>query len=438
MFKGFQYKRMSLGIAIYLIGHPIIFFFRDFVGLARGQTWFTATCLVGGLMLMIPGSILRKFYQPNMSATLPLMGWITLSIFYLFFVNPYLGDPNFNMFRELVNYAMTLGFFFLLVSIPNDVKDHFVPVWAVFTFFGNIFLFYALLTSATYTLGARAAISFSEEGDAGNPHVFARNGFAGIFASFLLFKTRYIIVKLFAYFNLLFSIVTVLLTQTRSVLLSFLITIAVYCFFHLRPHNIKSGIRSLAQPLNLFVMVVIVGSTAAFIASKPQFIDLMSLYFETFTDKFGNVILTALGLNDDTTVDYSAAGRVTNVTYVYWLFDGRPDAFLLGQGYRAMYIDVPVVEALFDLGVLGGYFFGRTVYELLRASLRAIKDHQNPLTTFLGYLYVPTFVYAFTGGQPFDTSFLFPFVLMARFLGNDYGPPPEPKPEPAPAELESA
>jgi hypothetical protein len=424
---------MSLGIAIFLIGHPVIFFFRDQMGLARGKTWFTAVCLVAGLLMMIPGSFLRKFYKPNMDATIPLMGWIGLSMFYLFFVNTYLADPNFNMFREIVNYTMTLGFFILLLSIPNDVKDHFVPIWAIFTFFGNIFLFYSLLTSATYTLGNRAAISFSEEGDAGNPHVFARNGFAGIFASFLLFRSRNFLTKLFAYTNLLFSIATILLTQARATLLAFFITIFIYAIFHLRPANIKNGIRSLIRPFNLFIFACLFGGTIVFLASRPQVIDLMALYFDSFSDKFVNVLLTVTGFNDDKSIDYSAAGRLFNLTYVLYLLDGRPEAFILGNGYRQMYIDVPIVEALFDCGIMGGYFFGRTVWELLKSALRAIREHENDLTTFLGYLYVPTFVAAFTGGQPFDTSFLFPFVLMARFLGNRYDPV-----EPEPAETEQA
>lgn len=439
MFKGFQYKRMSLGIAIFLIGHPVIFFFRDQLGLARGQTWFTATCLVAGLLMMIPGTFLRKFYRPNMEATIPLMGWIGLCIFYLFFVNTYLSDPNFSLFREIVNYAMTLGFFFLLISIPNDVKDHFVPIWAIFTFFGNIFLFYSLLTSGTYTIGSRAAISFSAEGDAGNPHVFARNGFAGIFASFLLFRSKGILVKLFAYFNLLLSIVTILLTQARATLLAFLITVLIYAFFHLRASNIKKGLRALGQPINLFVFLCLIGGTLGFLASRPQYVDFVTLYFESFSDKFINVLLTATGFNDDKTTDYSAAGRLFNLSYVINLLNGRPEAFIAGSGYRQMYIDIPIVEAFFDCGLLGGYFFGRTVWELLKSSLQAIRDHQNSLTTFLGYLFIPTFVAAFTGGQPFDTSFLFPFVLMARFLGNRYdSPEPVPESEEEATELESA
>jgi hypothetical protein len=87
----------------------------------------------------------------------------------------------------------------MLVSVSNEVKDYFLPVTVALTFLGSICLIYSMATNPLFVLGQRATVVFGDGTSAsnGNPHVYARNAFAGIFASYFMFQTRNSLWKLF-------------------------------------------------------------------------------------------------------------------------------------------------------------------------------------------------------------------------------------------------
>ena len=116
LFTNLKYSRMALGIAIFIMGHPLIFFFRDGLKLMPNSSVFTAVCLAAGLLMMVPGTIFSKFYPVNMKIIGPLLGWIAIAVFYMLFNNPFYGDPEYTILREVINYGMTLGFLFLLIN----------------------------------------------------------------------------------------------------------------------------------------------------------------------------------------------------------------------------------------------------------------------------------------------------------------------------------
>lgn len=420
---------MALGIAIFIMGHPLIFFFRDGLKLAPNSSVFTAVCLAGGLVLMIPGTIFSKFYPMNMKIITPLLGWLAVAIFYLLFNNPMLGALKYDLLREFINYGMVLAFMFLLLNVPNEVKDHFVPVFVVFTLMGNLGLFYSLITNPFYVIGSRASIYFDDE-FGGNPHVFARNGFAGFIASIMMLLARNWLWRVLAYVNLIASLLCVLLTQTRSAMLAMIVMFVLFAYYHIRPANLKRFAKAALSPGNLAFILIAFGGLIVFLITKRQYLELITGYFDIFWERFLAVWETAAGYGNYNrtyeAADASAEQRVRSLTYFSWTLMGNPSFLVLGGGYRFLYLDFPVLEAMIDCGILGFYFFGKVALECTRESLRAIKTLQNPLTTFLAYLFIPIFIALFTSGQPFDTPFLFFFTMMGRFMGTKYADEPEP------------
>ncbi len=413
LFEGFQYKRMALGIALFSMGYPIIFFLRDGLKLAPQSSVFTAICLALGLLLMIPKTLFRKYYSLNQKIAVPVLGWIGLCIFYLFIINP--GGSSLS--RELINYAMSFAFCFLLISTPDEVKDHALPVFILFIFLGNLGLFYSLLTNPFYVVGARASIYFDDE-YGGNPHVFARNGFFGVIGSaILLFLTKEnILYKLLALVNFFASLVTVILTQSRSTLLSVLLSLGVLLFFHFKLSNLKRIASTVFKPGNLIILLVVV-YYVIYKISRMDFINLLIGISETFFQKFLDVFETSVqGADADEVADYSALQRVISFNTFKNTLLYNPLSLILGNGYRAIYMDFPILESMYNYGLAGIYFFGKSVIEIVKECYKSIRSVISPFSTFLGFVFIPITVSVFSQGQPNDTTFIYPFLLMARFM----------------------
>ncbi|WP_420154443.1 hypothetical protein [Siphonobacter sp.] len=312
---------------------------------------------------------------------------------------------------------MSFAFCFLLISTPDEVKDHALPVFILFIFLGNLGLFYSLLTNPFYVVGARASIYFDDE-YGGNPHVFARNGFFGVIGSaILLFLTKEnVLYKLLALVNFFASLVTVILTQSRSTLLAVLLSLGVLIFFHFKLSNLKRITSTLFKPRNFIIMLIVV-YYVIYKISRMDFINLLITISETFFQKFLDIFETSVqGADADDVADYSALQRVISFnTFKNALFY-NPISLILGNGYRAIYMDFPILESMYNYGLAGIYFFGKSVIEIVKECYKSIRFVISPFSTFLGFVFIPITVSVFSQGQPNDTTFIYPFLLMARFM----------------------
>src|ERR671933_161294 len=103
-----DYMRMVVGMCILIDGYPIIFFFRETLRLAPGSSAFTAASFAGGLLLMVPFTFLRRLYKPNYTMFWMGVGFLLLSILYMY---TYMGDPGFKDYnRDLIYYLYVFIF----------------------------------------------------------------------------------------------------------------------------------------------------------------------------------------------------------------------------------------------------------------------------------------------------------------------------------------
>ena len=420
----FKYSRQFLGIFIVFMGSPLIFFFKEVLGFGGGSG-FTVVSLLLGLGLMVsPDDIFRKFYKPNLPAYRLAFIFMAVVLINFFFINPFYGyTANSSIFlRDLVNYASIFVFFILLLGVSNDVKDYFLPIVVALTFLGSICLIYSMSTNANFIIGQRASVVFGDGTTtaSGNPHVYARNAFAGVFSSYLMLKNRSTLWKLFSLGNLLLSLIVLVLTQARSILLAFFFTLVIFLYYNVSAKSFKNAAKNIFKPQNLFLIMLLLGGVAYFISTQAKLLSIINLYYDTFSITFTKAILTATGLEDSKTIDYSAMGRVNSFgTFKKVLFES-PWELILGKGYRFLYMDIPILETWIDCGILAFWSFAMMNIVLFREALRAIKSGLNQFTTFLGYFYLCYFVTLFTGGEPYGIAYWFVFCVMIRFLGVRY------------------
>ncbi|WP_345246634.1 hypothetical protein [Nibrella saemangeumensis] len=337
------------------------------------------------------------------------------------------GDPLFSDYtKDLLYFLYIFIFLFLLINIPNDIIEVCIPVIIAFTLISNLALVYAMITDPTWALGQRAAITYGTDDErSGNPHVFARNALMCVIAcSVWVFRPQTnFIGRIMALFAGVFSMAILVMTQTRSSIVALVLVVLAFIFFHARPAQIKSAVRGLFRPLPIITMGIVFIGIIFFFRRYYEIYGLLYSYIIAFVERNLENMYALLGLKVGSykaEFDASAGNRAVSATFLNNVLIGHMHLLILGAGYKFLYLDIPVVEALINHGILGFFLFAGMNCIILYHAFRTIKSNPNPLATFLAYFYLLIFVQLFTNGRPYDTSFWHPLCLMIRFLGIDH------------------
>ncbi|QJW90737.1 hypothetical protein HNV11_15780 [Spirosoma taeanense] len=419
-----DYMRLVVGICILVDGYPLIFFFRETLKLAPGSTAFTAIALAAGLVLMIPFTVLRRLYRPNLTMFWMGVGFLLLCIFYMFVYN---GVPGFKEYdKDMIYFAYIFIFLFLLINIPNDVIRVFIPVVILFTLVSNLALVYSLMTNPSWAIGQRATITLGDGDDgSGNPHAFARNAFMGVIACVIWTvrpQTGFIF-RLLALFSAVFNVAILVLTQTRSSIVALILALMFFMFFNVRPAQIRSTVRGLFKPVPIITIIVGIVGLMFFFRRYYDAYAILYGYVIGFVERNMENIYALLGMKvkgTQATLDASAANRSVSALFFSNVLVGHLHMLILGFGYKFLYLDVPIMEALTNMGVLGFILFGGLNIMILYHSVRIMRTNPNPLNTFLAYFYMLVLVQLFTNGRPNEIAFWFPLALMIRFMGVEH------------------
>jgi hypothetical protein len=130
--------------------------------------------------------------------------------------------------------------------------------------------------------------------------------------------------------------------------------------------------------------------------------------------------MKAQGVDYNAVLDDSAANRSVSGIFLRNVIYGHMHMLILGYGYKYLYLDVPLMEAFTNHGILGLVLFGGINALAFYHALRIMRTNPNDLSTFLAYFYLLIFVQLFTNGRPNEISFWFPLALMIRFMGVEH------------------
>jgi hypothetical protein len=413
--------RYAVGILIVIDGYPLIFFFKETLRIAPGSTAFTAAFLAMGFMMMVPFHFMQKIYRLNTNLLKMALMFFAVILFYMaFYRDQWFKDGT----MDAVYYVYVALFLFLLINIPNDIIEVFVPIVIAFTVVSNIALVYALLTDPTWNIGQRAAIQYGEgEYRSGNPHVFARNALMGVVACGIwAFRPQTgFLLRIASLGACIFSMGILVMTQTRSSIVALVLIIGLFFLFNIRPRQIKDAVRGLFRPMSLVLMAVVFLGISYFMRKNGDLIAILYGYAVAFIERNMENVYAVLGIKVQNqfaaTLDASAGNRATSFQYLANIIEGHLHVILVGQGYKSAYLDVPLLEALINHGIPGFVTFTAFCFSALFYSLKAIRDNPDSLSTFLAYFYIMLFVQLFTNGRPYEISFWHPFCLIIRFVG---------------------
>ncbi|GAB3256995.1 hypothetical protein GCM10027347_19170 [Larkinella harenae] len=413
--------RYVVGIMIVIDGYPLIFFFKETLRLAPGSTAFTAAFLGLGFLLMIPFHFLHKLYRLNSTLLKQALLFFAVIIFYMaFYRDQWFKDGTI----DTIYYLYVALFLFLLINIPNDIIEVFIPITIAFTVVSNLALVYALLTDPTWNIGQRAAIQFGEgEYRTGNPHVFSRNALMSVVACGIwAFRPQTTFIpRILTLFACIFSMGILVMTQTRSSIVALIVIIGLFFLFNIRPAQIKTAVRGLFRPASIVLIAIVFIGISVFMRRNADLIAILYGYAVAFIERNMENVYALFGIkvqNQFTaTFDASAGNRATSFGYFRNMLEGHLERLLFGQGYKSTYLDIPLMEALINHGIPGFVTFAAFTFSALFYSLKAIRENPDSLSTFLAYFYIMLFVQLFTNGRPYEISFWHPFCLMIRFMG---------------------
>jgi hypothetical protein len=418
--------RIVLGICMVVDGMPLVFFLKETLKLAPGSQAFTAVFLGMGFVFCVPFTVFRRLYRPNELLFWMSIAFIGLCIFYMYYGNPYPSATAYT--TDLVYFIFSLLFLFLLINIPNDIIEVAVPVIIAFTVISNLALVYALMTDPTWNIGQRAAINFSATNGErmGNPHAFARNAFMGVVACGVwAFRPQTgIIARTLSLFAAVFSAGILVLTQTRSSIVALGAVVILFLLFNVRPAQVKSAIRGLLSPVPIITIAIFFFGLSFILQKYSDIYDILYGYAVAFIDRNMENVYAALGLKSSgaaykAALDASAANRTVSAGFFSNVIVGHMEMLFLGNGYKFLYLDIPIMEAFVNHGLPGLILFGGLNALIFYYSLRAMQTNHNTLTTFLAYFYLFILVQMFTNGRPYEISHWHPLGLMIRFMGID-------------------
>ncbi|MEZ0483586.1 O-antigen ligase family protein [Fibrella aquatica] len=419
--------RICLGMFIVLDGSPLFFFVKETLMLAPGNTNVTAAFLLIGLAMMIPSTVLRKLYMPNMPVFNALMAFVIMCVLYSFLFNEIaVGERS----KDLIYYVFVFMFMLLLINVPNEMTRYVIVVGVFFTFISNVGLVIALITDPDWTLGQRAAIQFGEPGERmGNPHVFSRNAQIGLLCCLMWGNRRdqSFFIKIIALSLVIFNIIILMLTFSKSAILSTVVTAVIYLLVNLRHSSPQKLFKTLTSPISLIVISMPFIAFIGLVIVKPEIWEIITLYGDMIFGRFSENILALLGAENEkgdlAEFDGSSVNRVMSWTYVTYAVMGDPLGLIMGYGYKFFFMDIPVLETLINQGIFGFLLYAFIFYQLGKESLKvAYYGGKTEVEVMAAYLFFLFLVSYFTSGRPYEMATLHPLCLFTRFLGITYPP----------------
>jgi hypothetical protein len=412
-------SKNAIGIMLLWLGPPLFYFIRTQFHLGGGSITSGFFYLLSLLLLRSPLDV-KLGFRPN-NILLALGGsFYVLALLYF-------GVHNFNTFSRVtdtINIIVTILFFFLLLRIDNQVQRY-LPFWGiVITLIVNIVLIYSVINNPNYVIGARATVQMGESDFSGNPGIYARNGLYGVIISMLfvykkelnLYKQNSIFAYILSITNLLISLICIIISQTRMILLSFLIVVVIFILFIKKNHltHIKNKIAF------KIVNIGFVG-IAVFLNFKFHLLQLLQSYFFMFWGTFEKAILTALTLGKSTSreADESAMGRVRSIDFFKNHLAHEKFNLIFGNGFNFRYLDVPILEAFLNFGIIGIILYLSFLISVGYFAFKALASKEI-FQNFLGLIYIQFILSLVSAGRPLDLAHCVTYFIFIRFLNIKY------------------
>lgn len=400
--------RKAAGLVLFWMGTPAFFFLRSFFIPANLYSISTFGYLLFCILLLFTKDIFTQKIKINNTLGFIFLPFFIITTVYLIFY-PLSLTGN---FREKVTTVLIFIFGYFVFKSKFDLENKVFPLIVLLTFFINLILIYSFMKNLNLGIGGRASVQYDEEGGS-NPLVYSLNAFYGFIASYLIAfsKSRKSLYWFFfSLINLLISLVALVVTQGR---LTFLVLIL--CL----PLLIVTFDKKLVKKVFRFKFIFYFIFFLVFINwyFGGQFFLTLYNYYNSYYSLVLKVINTILG-NQNMGIDSSANTRIELISYAVNDILRHPYKLIFGNGYRSYYLDVPLLQVLYDFGI-GGLiniilFLSVNIYYAFTGYLR-----QSLFFKFLFFVTLYFMADYLTHGIPMSIAFLTIYIILIKFSGTN-------------------
>ena len=207
---------------------------------------------------------------------------------------------------------------------------------------------------------------------------------------------------IFRFIFFIVSLVVLVMSSRRSTILAFIVILVLYY----RNHNNETRVdRKKIIRAFVFTAIAIIA-----IVLLIRFNSTLQIAFNRAWNSLINGFNTYLGNeSSDMSAGYRRA-RIESIPHEY-LNNSTLIQFLFGRGYNTDWLDIPFLQAFWDLGLFGGIWF---LYIQGIAPLRhVIRKPNNSAVEFAQYYTIFRIIQNFSNGTPYG-NFL-PIVLLYTF-----------------------
>lgn len=209
--------------------------------------------------------------------------------------------------------------------------------------------------------------------------------------------------KFWLYLFFMVSVFVMLCSNRRSITGTFLI-IGIYHFICLQKIKIKKK----------YLLVVLLHSIAIVTIFVIMYFLIPS--FQNLIQSSFNSLENALGtyFGNSTSFDLSANYRRQRLETIpeLYLFNSNFKEFVFGRGYMTEWLDIPFLQAFYDLGFIGGIYF--LIIQLFLPLFFIFKKTDEPIIKFAQYYVLLRVILHFCSGLPYGC--FFPLVMLMLFF----------------------
>ena len=417
-------NRDGIGVATFIAGLPFIYFLRDGIKIAPGNTFFAVFLLFLPLAFSLLFKDLKSFDMPNK------VGTTLLSIFILIAFAYFLLRDRFtavNGTRELLNFVLIFTIYLCILFMRRDsLNTTFFYLMVLFSILGAVSLIYFTFTNPLYQFGQRASISFDEKGGSGgNPHINSRGAFYGLIACVLVLKYNKVIKMgfLIPFLTILLMFGVLFLTQTMSTFISVFIFFSLFLYFNYSLGKMASTLKFLFS--KWYVLLALVFGVAKGMSSLDKKSDFVTPVTKLITVRV-NGILNSFSSDEKkkskkSVGDDSANTRIELLGNVFKRFaknieKGKVRYVLFGNGYQSLYVDVPQMEVLDSYGIFIFIFYSIMFFYLVRIAFLEINNPESMGTEFIAYAFIYYFMANFVAGVVVDYTRFGMYIMLVRFV----------------------
>ncbi len=379
---------LSIGIIFCIIGVSLGGIVK--LLLKTNLTWISTFISALSIILMIDVRklFLFRYRKPN-AAVLAIIIYSLITLFMAFFSSYRMAKGGYGLVNQLVYFCQIV----ILWDRGNDIDAeelHKALLWIMLG--ATITSFFLILQNSAITGSLFFTYLLSSSGNTTGVSRITMGaiGFLGFIVG-LSFQSKSLWYKIARYSCMIMGIAVLGLATRRSIYLAVILVI----FVHIKNRIAKLPIdrRNMLVKIVLYIFFILIGLYVLY-----QINDSVQNVINKAVESLLNGIRTYLGFDN---TDLAASYRRERIESIPKEYIEKSSFFQLvfGRGYMTEWLDIPFMQAFWDMGLFGGSFYFIIMGVLPVCHI--LKPADNMVIMFAQYNVVLSVVEGFANGAPY-------------------------------------